>query len=153
MLSFKAQGTRAKCGLLFLVVACLLSSVLLAQTTISTGSIVGTVTDPTGAVVSGAKVQITNKGTSQVFTTTTTSSGAYASGALRPGDYIVRIEASGFKTTQIPVIVQVNITSSANAKLIVGESAQVIDVQAAELAVNTEQATVQGVLTAVQIEN
>ena len=163
MLNFEAQGARAWSarawvGLLAMVAVWLLSSVLLAptllaQTTISTGSIVGTVTDPTGAVVSGAKVQITNKGTSQVATTTTTSSGAYASGALTPGDYIVRIEASGFKTTQIPVIVQVNITSSANAKLIVGESAQVIDVQASDVTVNTEQATVQGVLTSVQIEN
>ncbi|MBZ5689627.1 MAG: carboxypeptidase regulatory-like domain-containing protein [Acidobacteriia bacterium] len=126
---------------------------LLAQTTISTGSIVGTVTDPSGAVVSGAKVTITNKATGQVITTTTTSTGNYASGALTPGNYQVRIEGQGFKTTEFPATVQVNTTSSGNVKLELGQSAQVVEVQAAELAVNTEQATVQGVLTAEQIEN
>ncbi len=133
--------------------AVLLSSLALAQTTISTGSVVGTVTDPTGAVVSGAKVQITNKGTSEVITTTTSSSGSFTSGALTPGSYTVRIEATGFKTMQMPVVVQVSTTASANVKLTLGESAQIIDVQASDLAVNTEQATVQGVLTAEQIEN
>jgi hypothetical protein len=126
---------------------------VLAQTTISTGSIVGTVTDPSGAVVSGAKVTITNKGTGQVVTTTTTSTGNYATGALIPGDYTVRVEGAGFKTTEMLVVVQVNTTASGNVKLTLGESAQVVEVQASELAVNTEQATVQGVLTAQQIEN
>ena len=130
-----------------------IAPVLLAQTTISTGSIVGTVTDPSGAVVSGAKVTITNKATGQIVTTTTTSSGTYASGALTPGDYQVRIEGQGFKTTLFPATVQVNTTASGNIKLEVGQSAQVVEVQASELAVNTEQATVQGVLTSEQIEN
>ena len=48
---------------------------------------------------------------------------------------------------------KVNTTASGNVKLDVGQSAQVVEVQASELAVNTEQATVQGVLTAQQIEN
>jgi hypothetical protein len=126
---------------------------VLAQTTISTGSIVGTVTDPSGAVVSEAKVTITNKATGQVVTTTTTSTGNYASGALIPGDYTIRVEAAGFKTTQMLLVVQVNTTASGNVKLTLGESAQVVEVQASELAVNTEQATVQGVITAQQIEN
>src|SRR5438552_7447674 len=126
---------------------------VVAQTTISAGSIVGTVTDPSGAVVSGAKVTITNKGTGQVVTTTTTSTGNYATGALIPGDYTIRVEGAGFKTTEMLVVVQVNTTTSGNLKLNLGESSQVVEVQASELAVNTEQATVQGVLTAQQIEN
>jgi len=136
-----------------LLIAVGIAPVLLAQTTISTGSIVGTVTDPSGAVVSGAKVTITSKATGQVITTTTTSTGTYASGALSPGDYLLRIEAQGFKTTQFSVTVQVNTTASGNMKLELGQSAQVVEVQAGELTVNTEQATVQGVLTSEQIEN
>lgn len=124
-----------------------------AQTTISTGSIVGTVTDPSGAVVSGAKVTITNKATAQVTTTTTTSAGTYTSGALTPGGYIVRVEGQGFKTVELAVTLQVNTTTSGNVKLEVGQGSQIIQVQATETAVNTEQATVQGVLTADQIEN
>lgn len=137
-----------------LVIVLLLNSLAaLAQTTISTGSIQGTVTDPSGALVSGAKVSIRNRGTDQTSITATNASGTYASGALTPGNYVVRIEASGFRTVEIPVTVQVNTTSNASTKLSLGESAQVIEVQASEVAVNTEQATVQGVLTSQQIEN
>src|SRR3954463_14321188 len=130
-----------------------LSPMALAQTTISTGSIQGTITDQSGAVVSGAKVAITNKGTGLTLSVTTTSSGTYASGALNPGEYRVRVEAKGFKTSEAPVTVQVNVTSSANLKLAVGQESEVVEVQGSEVAVNTEQATVQGVLTAQQIEN
>jgi hypothetical protein len=151
--SFKC-GTRSGLPPLIIVSALLLISVgVFGQTTISTGSIVGTVADPTGAVVSEAKVLITNKGTGQVMTTTTTSSGTFASGALTPGEYTVRVEGQGFKTAQLSVVVEVNTTATANVKLALGESSQVVEVQASELAVNTEQATVQGVLTAQQIEN
>ena len=140
-------------GLLGLAAMVLLSSTMLAQTTISTGSIVGTATDPSGAVVSGAKVVITNKGTNQAITTTTTSAGTYASGALSPGEYVVRVEGAGFKTAEVSVVVQVNTTASGNVKLAVGQSSQVVEVQASEVSVNTEQATVQGVLTSEQIDN
>lgn len=138
------------CTLLVGIVA---TPVLVSQTTISTGSIVGTVTDPSGAVVGGAKVTITNKATGQAVTTTTTSAGTYTSGALTPGNYQVRVEGQGFKTTELGVTVQVNTTASGNIKFEVGQSTQVVEVQASEVGVNTEQATVQGVLTSEQIEN
>src|SRR5208282_2347323 len=137
--------------LLFCVALCSLT--LLAQTTISTGSIQGLVTDPSGAVVSGAKIAITNKATSRVIVTKSTSAGAYTSGALTPGEYTLRVEAQGFKTSEVPVTVQVGVTASGNVKLQVGEETQVVVVQGAQVAVNTQQATVQGVLTAEQIEN
>ena len=144
----------ARVSLLALVTALLLFPVLvLAQTTISTGSIVGTVTDPTGSVVSGAKVVITNKETGQVITTTTTSAGTYTSGALTPGEYGVRVEAKGFKATALVVVVQVNTTAAGNVRLEVGSSTEVIEVTGSEVLVNTSQSTVQGVLTSEQIEN
>jgi len=129
------------------------SAYMFAQTTISTGSIQGTVTDPSGAVVSGARVMIRNQGTGQSTETRTNASGTYASGALIPGSYLVRVEASGFSTVQLPVTVEVNVTSGGNVRLSVGQSTQVVEVQGSEVAVNTEQATVQGVLTSQQIEN
>jgi len=130
-----------------------LTAPLSAQTTISTGSIVGTVTDPSGAVVNGAKVTITSKATGQIVTVSTTSTGTYTSGALIPGSYRVRVEGQGFKTVEFSMTVQVNTTATGNVKFEVGQGTQVVEVQAVELAVNTEQATVQGVLTADQIEN
>jgi hypothetical protein len=126
---------------------------LYAQTTISTGSVQGTVTDQSGALVAGAKVTITNKATSRVINVATTSAGAYTSGALTPGNYVVRVETKGFKTSEAAFTVQVGVTSSGNIKLQVGEATQVVEVQASEVQVNTEQATVQGVLTTQQIEN
>jgi hypothetical protein len=124
-----------------------------AQTTISTGSIQGTVTDPSGAVVAGAKILITQKSSGRVVTTTTTSAGAYTSGALTPGDYVVRVEASGFKSTELPVIVEVGVTALGNVKLQLGATTQVVQVEGSAVQVNTEQATVQGVLNTAQIEN
>jgi hypothetical protein len=126
---------------------------LFGQTTISTGSIQGTVTDPSGAVVGGATVTISNKATGQSIVTSTTSSGTYASGALIPGNYVVKIEAKGFKTVQMPVVVEVNTTSSGNVRLPLGQTTELIEVQGSAVTVNTEQATVQGVLTSQQIEN
>ncbi len=124
-----------------------------AQTTISTGSIVGMVTDPSGAVVTNAKVSIKNEATGQVIDVTTNSSGAYNSGALVPGQYTVHIAAPGFRSVVTNLTVQVGNTATANVKLQVGQADQVIDVQGAEVQVNTEQAIVQGVLSATQIES
>src|SRR5207245_11486293 len=80
---------------------------LFAQTTVGTGSIVGTVSDPSGAVVIGAKVTITNVATGQVINLTTNSSGAYNSGALVPGDYRVQVSAKGFSSVDTPATVLV----------------------------------------------
>lgn len=146
-------GISATLGLLAIAVVIAPSATSFAQTTISTGSIQGIVTDPTGAVVGGAKVTITQKTTGRVITTTTTSAGTYASGALTPGDYVVAVEAPGFKTTQETLTVEVAVTATGNLRLQVGRANQLVEVEAAALQVNTEQATVQGVLTPEQIEN
>src|ERR1700732_2816184 len=154
MSNFSSSRLNTRFSLLTLIALLLMlsSTLVWAQTTVAQGSIQGTVTDPSGAVVSGARITITNKATGQVATTTSSSSGTYSSGGLIPGDYTVRVEAKGFKTTELPVIVQVAVTSSGNVKLEVGEGTTVIEVQGSAVTVNTEQATVQGVLTADQID-
>src|ERR1700747_1695194 len=76
----------------------LLSAGLMAQTTVSTGSIVGTVTDPSGALLSSADVSITNAATGQTIETTSNSAGAYSSGPLSPGTYKVQVSQKGFST-------------------------------------------------------
>ncbi|GAC1436912.1 MAG: hypothetical protein NVS1B11_19240 [Terriglobales bacterium] len=124
-----------------------------AQTTVSTGSIVGTVTDPSGAVVNDAKVVITNTENGQVINLSTNSAGAFNSGALQPGSYKVHVSTTGFNSVDVPLTVQVGNTSTANVKLQVGQESQVVEVQGSQLQVNTEQAEVQGVLTSAQIEN
>src|SRR5579872_1964213 len=154
MLNLNPSRACMRFSFLFALLAtfALLTAAALAQTTISTGSIVGTVTDTSGAVVQGAKVTVTGP-TGQIITATTNSQGGYSAGNLIPGIYKVRIEAKGFKTTQLPLNVRVDNTANGSAKLEVGQESTVVDVQASEVQVNTEQATVQGVLNAQQIEN
>ena len=129
------------------------SALLLAQSTVGTGSIQGVVTDKTGAVLSGAKVTITNKATAGAIHVTTSSAGTYSSGPMQAGDYTVRVEAKSFKTAELAVTAQVGVVSAGNVKLEPGQESQVVQVQSTEIAVNTEQSTVQGVLTASQIDN
>src|SRR5271167_2626352 len=129
------------------------STLLLAQTNVGNGSIQGTVMDPSGAVVSGANITITEQSKGVAISVTSDSRGSYSSGALIPGSYLVRVEAGGFKATQVPVNVQVGNTATANVKLQVGQANQVVEVQAGAVQVNTEQPTVQGVITENQIAN
>ena len=138
--------------LVLLTAPLLLSSAAFAQTTVATGSIAGTVNDATGAVVAGAKVTIVGS-TGQTIKLTANGQGNYSTGSLIPGPYTVRIEAKGFKTAQLSLDVKVDNTASGSIKLEIGQESTVIDVQASDIQVNTEQATVQGVLTAGQIEN
>ncbi|HEV2387141.1 MAG TPA: carboxypeptidase-like regulatory domain-containing protein [Candidatus Acidoferrales bacterium] len=140
-------------GILAFACCFLLPGSTAAQATISTGSIAGLITDPTGAVVPGAQVTIVNKGTGQAFKVQTTSTGNFSSGALIPGDYMVQVAAKGFKTGQTTLAVQVGTTSTANFKLEIGSTATVVEVVGGTVAVNTEQAAVQDVLTRQDIEN
>src|SRR6202050_5143679 len=126
---------------------------LFAQSTVATGSIQGALTDPSGAVVAGAKITITNKDTGQLLHVTTSSAGTYNSGALVPGEYSVRAEAVGFKTVEEVVVVKVGEISAVSFALTVGEASTVVEVAEQAVAVNTEQPSVQGVLTKDQIEN
>src|SRR6202045_217945 len=146
-------GARVTRLALIALSALLLCSVAFAQTTVSNGSISGTVTDPTGAVVSGAKVVVTNTSPGQSLNLNANQSGVYASGPLDPGTYKVQVSAKGFSSVSETITVELGNTASANIKLQIGQESQVIEVQAATVAVNSEQAEVQGILTSDQITN
>ncbi|MGB7600497.1 MAG: carboxypeptidase regulatory-like domain-containing protein, partial [Candidatus Sulfotelmatobacter sp.] len=128
------------------------SSLMFAQTSIATGSIQGNVTDATGAVLPNAKITVTGP-TGQTLHASSNAAGEYTFGALVPGVYQVRVEAKGFKTSQLSLNVKVDNAANGSIKLEIGQESTVVEVQASEVQVNTEQATVQGVLTASQIEN
>src|SRR6202007_2670979 len=123
-----------------------------AQATVSTGSIVGLVNDPSGAVIGEAKVTLTSVATGQVIDLTANSSGSFSSGALVPGNYRTRIAAKGFKSVEVPSTLLVGNTATVNVTLQIGNE-EVIEVYSSTLQVNTEQATVQGILNTEQIEN
>src|SRR5882724_1572900 len=81
---------------MLMFVAVLASATCLAQ--LDKASIIGTVSDATGAVVAGARVDVTNLGTGAVGTHMTDSSGSYAAQGLPVGNYRVTASAEGFKT-------------------------------------------------------
>jgi Carboxypeptidase regulatory-like domain len=136
-----------------LLVLVSLTAPLWSQTTVGTGSIVGTVSDPSGAVMGNAQVTITNLATGKVASVATNSSGSFNSGALVAGEYKTLVSAKGFSSAEVWVTVLVGNTATVNVSLRIGNEKEVMEVQDALLRVNTEQATVQGVLNEQQIEN
>ncbi len=100
----------------------------------------GVVSDPSGAAVPGAQVDLTNVNTGVVRTSTTNSDGAYAFLNIVPGLYTVRAAAQGFSpVTQTQVTLEVNQTATFDFHLKVGEAQTSVTVEAAAAAV--EQST------------
>src|SRR5690348_14563246 len=110
-----------------------------AQATISSGSIVGSVSDPAGAFINGADVKITNTATEQAIEITTNTSGAFDSGALVPGNYRLLVSARRFASVETALTVQMGNTATVNLRLRIGDQKEVIEVQDSAVRVNTEQ--------------
>ena len=108
-----------------------------------TGSIRGTVTDPSGAVVAGANVTATNVATGVATKTVTNSSGLYNFQFLTLGNYTITAMASGFDSASIgPFRLQIDQIAQIDAKLTVGTAATTVKVAAGAGAIlNTENAT------------
>lgn len=104
------------------------ASVMRAQTS-GTGSIEGTVTDATGALVSGATVTATNTLTGTDTVSTTTGTGRFVLPLLQPGPYSVTVKAPGFKTVkQEHVTVDALANVTLDPKLTVGETTVSVEV-------------------------
>src|SRR6185437_15905539 len=121
---------------------------------INYGRILGRVTDPSGAVVAGATVTVTNTQTNVSRTLTTDTSGAYVAAALNPGTYTVRVQSTGFKVAvHQGIVVQVGIDATADVQLEVGANTQSVTVTENLQLVDTTSATVGGTLTNTQIND
>lgn len=93
------------------------------------GSIIGTVTDPQGNAVVGAKVTVTSTTKSFSYDTTTNESGNYSVTHLIPDTYKVHIEATGFQATEIAkVALNADSAATVDAQLVVGAINQTIEV-------------------------
>src|SRR6478752_2144219 len=108
------------------------------------GSISGSVTDPQGAVVSGAQVKAKNVETGVVFATTTDSAGFYRFNLLPVGTYIVEISSQGFKTTtQSNVLVSAGRdTGLGSIKISVGETSTTVEVTGDAPLIETTQSQI-----------
>lgn len=117
-----------------------------AQTT--TADVVGTVTDPSGAVLTGAKITVENLATHGTYTTQTTSSGDYDVPFLLPGHYSVRVEIANFKTFSVAdLTLQVGDRARVDAQLQVGDSSQTVEVEGQSPLLQSETSTVSSSIT------
>lgn len=119
-----------------------------------TGSITGTITDATGAVVSGANVTVTQLQTNSIHVVTTTDNGNYTVTQLPPGNYSVRIEKAGFQTfMQRDIALSIDQVVQVNAQLGVGSQEQTIEVTGAPPTIQTEESSVGSVIDSQAIQN
>jgi len=127
------------------------SSSMRAQT--SYGSIVGTVTDSVGAVMAGAQVQLTNKGTNAEQTAVTGAGGTYTFINLNPGTYTITATNLGFKSsTNSQVEVSIGGTTRVDLTMQVGAVSQSVTVTSASADIQTDSATLGGVIEGLQVQ-
>ncbi|MGA8540003.1 MAG: carboxypeptidase regulatory-like domain-containing protein, partial [Terriglobales bacterium] len=116
-------------------------------------SIEGTVTDKSGAVVSGAHVTVTEQASGVGRNTVTSAAGFYRVSGLTPGNYRVEVEATSFKKeTTSDVHVDAETTRGLNVVLTPGPSQETVTVTSAGPALETENANVEGSITSQQVE-
>jgi hypothetical protein len=129
-----------------LVFLALLSSfvAMAASAQVDTGSIVGTITDPTGASIIGASVTLSDEATNQTKTRTSGRDGTYDFSPLEIGSYTLTVEKPGFKTLvqrHIQVTVQGHL--AINPKLQVGEATQSVQVTSSGPILDTQTSSIQ----------
>ncbi|HVO60895.1 MAG TPA: carboxypeptidase-like regulatory domain-containing protein, partial [Terriglobales bacterium] len=113
-----------------------------------TGSISGVVTDPSGAVISGATVVATNTQTGIKNTVTTDSKGFYSFPSLDVGTYNLEVSQSGFKTlTKTGLVIDANSALRADATLQLGAASEKIEVSSDAVHVETESTQMGDVIT------
>ena len=117
------------------------ASIVSAQSTIS-GDIVGVVTDPTGAVITGAKVIAKSQETGETFNQVTNGRGVYRFSLLRPGNYTVSVDASGFQKVEASTIVSVGQAATVNLALSLSSSSSTVEVTSEVPLIQTENADV-----------
>src|SRR5262249_6243108 len=128
------------------LVGLLCASMLWGQAA-GTATLVGSVTDSTGAVLLGAKVSVVNIGTSFVAESVTNAEGSYYTPYLAPGTYRLTVEAAGFKKyVREGIVVRTGETPRVDVQLEVGAVTEAVNVSAAAPLLETETSTSGAVL-------
>src|SRR5580700_4404294 len=110
------------------------------------GTIVGTVTDPSGALVSGAKVTVTEAGTGASREAQTSTSGEFVVPGLRPTNYTLAIEAQGFNKYSQNIQLTADQSVTVTAALTLGQSAQAVTVETSVVQTDTYTSTLKEVV-------
>ncbi|MBI3472852.1 MAG: carboxypeptidase regulatory-like domain-containing protein, partial [Candidatus Solibacter usitatus] len=109
----------------------------------TTAKVVGSVTDPSGAVVPGAKVAIRNQQTNQARAAVTDTLGSYEFSFLPIGSYTLEVEAAGFQKAEVSAFaLSVDQVARVDVKLSIGQAAESVKVDAGAVLLQTENSTV-----------
>jgi hypothetical protein len=137
-----------------IVAVAMLCSVTIAFCQTETATISGRVTDPSGAAISGAEVQVQNVLTGGEVRSKTNASGLYVVTALQPGTFRVIVTNPGFKQIVKPnVVLNVQDNASLNFSMTIGSVSETVTVEGGAPLVNTESATVSTVVDRQFAEN
>jgi hypothetical protein len=117
------------------------------------GSIQGTITDASNAVINNATITISSPETGFLKTLQTDSAGFYSIGPLNPGPYQLTIEAPAFSRLIVQTVVRTGTATAGSYKLSLGQATTEVTVNAGAVQVNTEQPGVSGVINAQQIDS
>ena len=129
------------------VLLALITSIGCWSQTTGTASIVGTITDSSGAIVPQAKIRVQNQETAFVYEGISTENGDYYIPNLNSGSYQLTVEASGFKTSvQRDIVLRINETPRINVKLEVGTVSETVNVSSRTPLLETESAGVGQIL-------
>src|SRR5438270_13088544 len=134
---------------IFLPLMLLWPGLMLAQT--DTGRVRGTVSDPQGAILSGAAVTLTNTDTSLTKTTATNEQGSYDFDAIPRGHYKVEVQQKGFRSASANFVVEVSQVKTVNVQLEIGAAAEVVDVSTAVPLIDLETSSTGEVIQGRQV--
>ena len=128
---------------LVVLIAIVTLSLISLQAQVDTGSIVGTVTDSSGAVLGNATVTLTNEGTNISLTTTAAADGSYTFSPVQIGVYRVNATAQGFNTVNVPhVTVAIGQNALVNFVLKPGSANETVEVTGEAPVLQTQEASV-----------
>ena len=123
-----------------------------AQAT-NTGTVIGTITDPSGAVIAGAELTLSGTG-GQSFKTTSNGAGQYAFTTIPPGSYTITAVKTGFSTAKtVSINVQLGEQATVNLKMTVGTSQETVEVQVTGEELQTLNSTVGQTLGSEQLSS
>jgi Carboxypeptidase regulatory-like domain len=137
-------------ALLLSTILCFVTSSALAQ---YGASIEGTVTDKSGAVIGGANVTVTDEATGVTHSTVSSQAGFYRVTGLPPAHYKVEADAGNFKKSSRTVDVVNETPTNGDVTLQTGSATETITVTGTSEGLQTEDATIQGTLSTVEVEN
>ncbi|HUB51195.1 MAG TPA: carboxypeptidase regulatory-like domain-containing protein [Terracidiphilus sp.] len=132
----------------------LLFGARIARAQVTTGDIVGTVTDTSGSAVVAANVVVENVGTHTIRTAQTAGNGDYAVTLLDPGTYTVKVSAPGFKTYTVSSIqLSAGDRTRVDAKLAIGQVSETVTVESQASALQTDSSVVSDTISQKQTED